>query len=139
MNLKSNLLLIITMFTSVFLISCSEDETTAPPTNTAVTAKFSDIKAKVFTNCLGAQCHSSAGNAGGLVLESSVAFNNLVGVQSALFPLSKRVEAGNSANSILVKILRGEVSPQMPVNGTPLTTATIDSIAKWIDNGALNN
>lgn len=139
MNLKIVLLSIFIFSTSAALISCSEDETTAPPANTAVTAKFSDIKAKVFTNCIGAQCHSSAGNAGGLVLESAVAFNNLVGVQSALFPTSKRVEAGNSANSILVKILRGEVSPQMPFNGTPLPTATIDSIAKWIDNGALNN
>lgn len=127
------------MFTSVLLISCSEDETTAPQTNTSVTAKFSDIKVKVFTNCLGAQCHSSAGNAGGLVLESNVAFNNLVGIQSTLVSSSKRVEPGNSANSILVKILTGVVSPQMPLNGTPLPAATIDSIAKWIDNGALNN
>jgi hypothetical protein len=139
MNLKRILLSIFMFSASVVFISCSEDETTAPPASTAISANFSDIKAKVFTNCLGAQCHSSAGNAGGLVLESAVAYNNLVGVQSALFPTSKRVEAGNSANSILVKILRGEVSPQMPFNGTPLPAATIDSIAKWIDNGALNN
>ena len=68
-------------------------------------AKFSAIKAKVFVNCTGAQCHSSAGNQGNLVLESNVAFGNLVGVQSALFPQFKRVEAKNSANSLLIKIL----------------------------------
>ncbi|MBK7501176.1 MAG: hypothetical protein IPI19_19420 [Ignavibacteriales bacterium] len=139
MILKRVLLSVFLFSTSVVFISCSEDETTAPPTSTALTANFSDIKAKVFVNCIGAQCHSSAGNAGGLVLESNVAFNNLVGVQSALFPQFKRVEAGSSTNSLIIKILRGEVSPQMPFNGTPLPTATIDSIAKWIDNGALNN
>lgn len=120
-------------------VSCSEDQTTAPPTNNVPLAKFSDIKAKVFVNCTGAQCHSSSGNQGNLVLESSVAFNNLVGVQSVLFPQYKRVDAGNSNNSLIIKILKGEVSPQMPLNGTPLPAATIDSIAKWIDQGALNN
>jgi len=121
-------------------VSCSEDQTTAPPSTTnAPLAKFSDIKTKVFINCTGAQCHSSSGNQGNLILESAVAYNNLVGVQSILFPQFKRVEAGNSANSLIIKILKGEVSPRMPLNGTPLPAATIDSIAKWIDQGALNN
>ena len=122
------------------LAACSEDQTTAP-TNTANVplAKFSDIKAKVFVNCTGAQCHSSSGNQGNLILESSAAYNNLVCVQSVLFPQFKRVEAGNSANSLLIKILKGEVSPRMPFNGNPLSAAKIDSIAKWIDLGALNN
>ena len=121
-------------------ISCSEDQSTAPPTTTNVPlAKFSDIKAKVFVNCIGAQCHSSSGNQGNLILESNVAYNNLVGVQSVLFPQYKRVEASNSANSLIIKILKGEVSPRMPLNGNSLSAATIDSIAKWIDAGALNN
>ncbi|MCK7526444.1 MAG: hypothetical protein MZV64_57010 [Ignavibacteriales bacterium] len=74
------------LLTLSLFVSCSEDQTTAPPTTNAPLAKFSDIKAKVFVNCTGAQCHSSSGNQGNLVLESSVAFNNLVGVQSVLFP-----------------------------------------------------
>ena len=131
--------LFLILATLSLFVSCSEDQTTAPPTNNAPLAKFSDIKAKVFVNCTGAQCHSSAGNQGNLVLESSVAFNNLVGVQSVLFPQYKRVASDSSANSLLIKILKGEVSPRMPLNGTPLPAATIDSIAKWIDQGALNN
>ena len=122
------------------IISCSEDNATDPPTASITpVAKFSDIKAKVFVNCTGAQCHSSAGNQANLILESNVAFNNLVNVQSTLFPQFKRVEPGNSANSLIIKILKGEVSPQIPFNGTPLPAATIDSIAKWIDLRALNN
>lgn len=131
----STMLLTLSLF-----VSCSEDQTTAPPSTTnAPLAKFSDIKAKVLVNCIGAQCHSSSGNQGNLILESNVAYNNLVGVQSVLFPQYKRVEAGNSANSLIIKILKGEVSPRMPLNGNSLSAATIDSIAKWIDAGALNN
>lgn len=125
----------------IIFISCSEDESTSPNNSAgeAPLAKFSDIKAKVFTNCQGAQCHSSAGNQAGLILESNVAYNNLVNVQSTLFPQFKRVEPGNSANSLLIKILKGEVSPRMPFNRTALPDATIDSIAKWIDQGTQNN
>lgn len=132
---------VLLMFISLILISCSDEETTAPPTNNsdAPLAKFSDLQVKVFNNCIGAQCHSSAGNKGNLTLESGVSFNNLVGAQSSLFPQFKRVEAGNSANSLLIKILKGEVNPRMPPNSSPLPAATIDSIAKWIDQGAINN
>ena len=140
MKTKKNIRYFMILLALSLFISCSEDQSTAPPTTTSVPlAKFSDIKAKVFVNCTGAQCHSSSGNQGNLILESSVAYNNLVGVQSILFPQYKRVEAGNSANSVIIKILKGEVSPRMPLNGTPLPAATIDSIAKWIDQGALNN
>ena len=41
---------------------------------------------------------------------SNVAFNKLVGVQSALFPQFKRVEAGSSTISLIIKILRGETT-----------------------------
>jgi hypothetical protein len=131
----------IILIISSLLISCSNDSPTEPPTanNNTALAKFSALNAKVFVNCVGAQCHSSAGNQGNLILESSVAYNNLVGVQSVLFPQYKRVEAGNSANSLIIKILKGEVSPRMPLSQPPLPAATIDSIAKWIDQGALNN
>lgn len=140
MKSKKISLFLFAILIPILFISCSEEGTTSPDnTNNAPLAKFSDIKAKVFVNCLGAQCHSSAGNQGNLVLESGVAFNNLVGVQSVLFPQFKRVESGNSANSLLIKILKGEVNPRMPINGNPIPAATIDSISKWIDQGALNN
>lgn len=140
MKTKRNIRYFMILLSLSLFISCSEDQSTAPPTTTNVPlAKLSDIKTKVFINCTGAKCHSSSGNQGNLILESAVAYNNLVGVQSILFPQYKRVEAGNSANSLIIKILKGEVSPRMPLNGNPLSAATIDSIAKWIDQGALNN
>jgi hypothetical protein len=140
MYIIKNLKYVLIILIFAFLASCSEDNSTTPPvTNNASLAKFSEIKAIVFLNCVGAQCHSSTGNQAGLTLESNVAYTNLVDVQSTLFPQFKRVEPGNSANSLIIKILRGEVSPRMPFNGKALSNATIDSIAKWIDQGALNN
>lgn len=139
MKIKSNFALKILLTISILLAACSKDDPTSPPTSTAPMAKFSDIKAKVFTNCIGAQCHSTAGNQNGLILESNVAYGELVGVLSTTEPTLMRVEAGNSANSVLIKILKGEITPRMPKDGNPLPAATIDSIAKWIDDGALNN
>jgi hypothetical protein len=60
-------------------------------------------------------------------------------VQGFLFPQFKRVVPDSSSKSLLIKILKGEVSPRMPLNGTPLSVAVIDSIAAWINKGALNN
>ena len=43
------------------------------------------------------------------------------------------VVAGKSAESVLVRILRGELSPRMPLNGPLLTAAEMGLIAAWID------
>jgi hypothetical protein len=66
-------------------------------------------------------------------------FSNLVNVQSVLFTSLKRVEPGSSANSGLIKMLKGELLPRMPQSRTPLPIEAIDSIAAWIDGGAPNN
>ena len=133
------MLLLVTLFWS-----CSSDNPTEPnPMNNVSTAplsKLSDIQSKVFNqSCAISGCHGSTNTQAGLLLIDGNSFSNLVNVQSTLFPSFKRVEPNNSTNSVLIKILKGEVSPRMPFNRTPLSAAVIDSIAKWIDNGALNN
>lgn len=137
------LLIIFSVILAVFLSSCSEDSnTTAPPSGTpnAPMARFSDIQEKVFnTTCATANCHASGSAQAGLVLSQGQAYSNLVEVQSTLYPNLKRVDAGNSGESLLIQILRGTRTPRMPFNGSPLSSAVIDSIAKWIDDGALNN
>lgn len=126
---------------SYFFIGCSDDQTTAPPaqTPTAPASKLSDIQAKIFNSCASGDCHSSSARRANLVLESGQSFSNLVNVQSTLFPQFKRVEPGSGGNSLLIKILKGDVSPRMPLNRTPLSNDIIDSIEVWIDSGALNN
>ena len=142
---KTKLLLTVSVMMLVTLWSCSSDNPTEPdpnqnPSTTASLSKLSDIQAKVFTqSCALSGCHGPTNNQAGLLLTDGNSFSNLVNVQSMLFPQFKRVEPSNSVNSSLIKILKGEVSPRMPFNRDPLSPAVIDSIAKWIDNGALNN
>ena len=78
----------------------------------------------IFTNnCTG--CH---GGSGGLSLTSySLLMENDV------------VNPGNSAESQLIKKLKGTAGTQMPKNQNPLDDATIDLIETWIDEGAENN
>jgi hypothetical protein len=121
--------------------SCSEDNTTQPPPASEVPlARLSDIQVKVFnTSCATANCHASGSAQAGLVLSAGQSYANLINVNSVLFPGNKRVDEGNSSESILVQMLTGQRTPRMPYNQSPLSQAVIDSIKKWIDDGALNN
>jgi hypothetical protein len=134
-------LFVLLAFTAILLLGCSEESTTEPtPTATAPLSKLSDIQAKVFTqSCALSGCHGSTNTQAGLFLTEGNAFAELVNVQGENFPAFKRVIPDSSSNSLLIKILKGEISPRMPLNRDPLSAAVIDSIAKWIDNGALNN
>ena len=130
------------LITVILLAACDEDNPTEPTDSTVSTPNptLSSIQANVFTpGCALPSCHGNSGTKANLNLTNGQSFANLVGVNSQLFPPSKRVEAGDGANSILIKILKGEVSPQMPQNAAKLSDAIIDSIAKWIDIGAMNN
>lgn len=126
----------------IILPACSEDNPSEPiPTpSTAPLAKLSDIQAKVFNlSCATANCHASGSAQANLVLSEGQAYSNLINVESVLFPGQKRVDEGNSNESVLVHLLTGEKTPRMPYNGTALNQDVIDSIKKWIDNGAPNN
>jgi hypothetical protein len=126
---------------SIFLVSCSEDTPLQPPAPAQKLSTFSAIQSQVFnaSGCNASGCHSGNNPASNLDLSVGNAYNNLVEVTSVLVPSKRRVDRNNSSESVLVEILRGTVAPRMPLGGTPLSSATIDSIAKWIDEGALNN
>jgi len=126
----------------ILISSCSEDNPTEPgnPNVSEPNPTLSSIQSKVFTTtCALTGCHGNSGTQANLNLTNGQSFTNLVGVTSLLSPPSKRVVAGDSENSILIKRITGQVSPRMPLNRAKLSDAIIDSIAKWIDNGALNN
>ena len=140
---KSHITFIILLIIVILFGACSEDNTTEPQPSLSTqvpTSKLSDIQAKVFNqSCALSGCHGTTNNQASLLLTDGSSFSNLINVQSLLFPQFKRVEPNNSSNSLLIKILRGEVSPRMPFNRDPLSPVVIDSIAKWIDEGAMNN
>ena len=121
-------------------MNCSEDTPLEPSPPATQLSTFSEIQKRVFdTGCNTAGCHAGSNPAANLDLTSANSYNQLVEVNSVLVPSRKRVDRNNSAESVLVQILRGSVSPRMPLGGTPLSSAIIDSVAKWIDEGAANN
>lgn len=103
-------------------------------------SKLSSIQEKIFTpRCDFPGCHGNTNNQADLFLGEGQAFQSLIDAPSLLFPGMTRVIPDSSSKSLLIKILKGEVIPRMPLNGSFLSDAFVDSIAKWIDNGALNN
>lgn len=126
-----------------FLIGCADSIITECQTDTLqnieTLVNFSDIQKEVFNqSCALAGCHTGANPQAGLNLSSNSAYSNLVDVQSALYPQFKRVEPGNSGNSLLVKTLTGEVPTRMPPSGN-INPELIEKIKNWIDQGAINN
>lgn len=126
-----------------FLSSCadqivSECEDCNPVQTEAKLNTFSGIQEKLFnTTCALSGCHGENATQANLLLVEGKAYSNLYNEQSFLYPQFLRVDPGNIENSILIKVLRGE-AVQMPPDGK-LSDEIIDSVAMWIDNGALNN
>lgn len=117
------------------IVSECEEENNLP----GVTATFSSIQNEVFTkNCATAGCHVA--NSVDPVLTAGQSYNNIVNVMS-FNPPFKYVVPFNSDSSYIINKLRGVniQGERMPLNRQPLSSAMIDSIAAWIDKGALNN
>ena len=132
------------IFLFILIAGCSEDTPLqpAPPDNQPAVklSTFSEIQRQVFNpSCAVSGCHAGANPAANLDLTAANSYNELVDQNSLLDPPRKLVDPGSSAESVLVLILRGTVTPRMPYQAPALSAATIDSIAKWIDQGALNN
>lgn len=107
--------------------------------NPARLARLSEIQKQIFNSkCAIGGCHDNASKAEGLDLSSGRSYNNLVLVQSRLYPSFKLVMPGDPSKSLLTRLLTGETQPQMPVGGN-LAPAEIDSIKAWISNGAKND
>jgi len=104
----------------------------------ALQATLSSIQANIFTpKCVNAGCHPGGGAP--MSLQSGASFAALVGVNSAY--ARPRVAPENAANSVLYLKVIGDntVGRLMPLVGGPLSQTETDSIAAWINRGALNN
>ncbi len=119
------------------LASCGATPPPAP--------KLSAIQAAVFTpSCTFSSCHSSAGNAGGLVLEAGASWANLVNVAAQQTEAAQggllRVKPGDPADSFLIKKLQPGLplgyGDHMPDTGQQLEQGDLDAISTWISMGA---
>lgn len=113
---------------------------------------FAMVEQLVFERrgCTSVTCHSGAAPAGGLDLTPGVAYDQLVDVppQSVAreqHPGLARVVPSNKARSLLWLNLAGATLPglwqaplrPMPIGGlAPLTTAELELVQLWIENGA---
>lgn len=103
---------------------------------------FAEIQTQVFTpSCATSGCHTGANPQFGLNLSAGLAYSNIVNVNSIGNPALKLIEPGNSADSYLIRKMRGQnISGNRMPNGRPaLSNSIINSIADWVDAGALNN
>lgn len=97
------------------------------------------VQSRIFTSrCATADCHGGPDPRDGMNLEPGMAVPSLVGILAHGAP-QYRVVPGDSENSYLMHKLRGTQGDvggkgkQMPLDGTPLTSAELALVAAWID------
>jgi mono/diheme cytochrome c family protein len=99
----------------------------APPKPVAMVDYNREIHAILADHCL--VCHNQDKRSSGLSLGTHD--DILAGGRTGAV-----VKPGNSADSLIIKRLKGEVQPRMPLGGDPLSDAEIATIRTWIDQGA---
>jgi hypothetical protein len=116
--------------------------------NVNLPISFSAQIQPIFTaKCVNAGCHP--GGSAPFPLVSGQSYGFLVGGSGTGVPATngtgscpgdKRVQPLNADASVLVKRITGTCGlAQMPLGGTPLSTAQIQLIRDWINQGARNN
>ena len=88
---------------------------------------YQDDVQPIFDN----SCTVCHGSSGGLSLDSYA--DLMAGGNSG-----DAVVAEDADNSLLVQVIEGTVTPQMPPGGS-LSDSDISTIREWIDDGALDN
>jgi hypothetical protein len=86
-----------------------------------------DVEPIFKAHCV--QCHGPDGASGGLRLDT--ASGTVKGGKSGALYI-----AGKSSDSLLMKRLQGVGGPRMPMGFNPLTDAQMQTISRWIDEGA---
>ena len=125
----------------LLVVGCGSSPTSPTPVAPGgLLPQLSSIQRIIFTpSCAGH--HGDHATDAGLDLTAGNAFSNLVNVRSVQVALD-RVTPGNAENSYLIHKLDGRagiVGDRMPPGGQFLTTAQIDVIKQWINDGARNN
>ena len=124
-------------------LACSSSPTNLPTTNTSTGVSFKNSVRPIFSqSCI--VCHQGTNPPGGLSLEPTEVYKELVNVPSTESILML-VEQGAPNKSYLINKLNGTQvaaggsGAQMPFGQHPLPQAQIDLISQWISEGAPNN
>jgi hypothetical protein len=124
--------------------SCSDNITSdcvpfgSAKATSEINPNFAEIESKVFEqNCSVSGCHD--GYFENPDLRTGKAYASLINKSATKTAGEIYVIPGNSSNSHIIKRLRGINLERMPKDSPALPSSWIDSLAKWIDNGALKN
>src|SRR6266542_2738109 len=101
--------------------------TRAEPQNAATIDYRQQVHTILAAKCL--SCHSAERRSGGLSLAAYA--DALEGGRSGA-----AVRPGDSAGSLLMRRIMGEVTPSMPLGQPPLSAGETATIRAWIDEGA---
>jgi hypothetical protein len=132
------------------LVACGDDDggTSLEPPPSGPPTLSADVQPIFNNNCAFNGCH------GGTILEppgkpmslaEGQSWTNTVGVESLQRPGMARITAGAAEDSYLVHKIQGTnegvggSGQRMPLNLPELSSAEIDVIREWIDDGAKNN
>ena len=121
------------------------DPTGGAPDDLVATPSFSANVAPIFEKrCATGGCHSLATRQAALALAPGVAYDEIVGVPSALRPSVLRVSPGQPSQSWIVAMISADDAARhgfsrMPLATQPLTPNQIETIVRWIEQGALRN
>ena len=112
---------------TLFLVACWLPVVLAGETDVSY---FRDVRPILQRQCQG--CHQPAVKSSGFDLTTFDGFAK-GGKRGPAF------HAGDPAGSLIVKYIKGEQQPPMPLGAAPLTAEQIASIASWIAAGAKND
>jgi len=116
-----------------------------PDVEVAQPSFAADVQPILTKRCVVGGCHTLGVAQGGLALDASVAYDELVGAPATSSGNAYlRVAPGNSVDSWLIRRVRADPAlrnglPRMPLATLPLTANQIGTIANWIDQGAQRN
>lgn len=107
--------------------------------------EYDAIRAWILPTCSASACHSAPTHAANLVLEPTVAFNNLVDVPPtnpfAIANGKMLVDSGNPSNSFFLSKISGDLETGegaiMPQAGVVLSDDQVALVRQWIEQGAL--
>jgi mono/diheme cytochrome c family protein len=88
---------------------------------------YKDVKSIFEKRCL--SCHGAEYPGGSFRVDSYEAI--MKGGQHG-----KAVVVGKSAESRIMKMMKGTIQPRMPMDGAPIPRPELEKISKWITQGA---
>lgn len=126
----------VTLLGCVLLAGCSDEGEPVAPGSPAPVSFIGDVQPIFDARCI--VCHGAEATAG-MDLRAPQSHGNIVGVQATSYPALRVAPFDPGASVLYDKVSGGGMyGEQMPQGGPPLSTAQIETIRRWIAEGAVS-